>query len=91
MVFFRDDAGKLLGTPVKASVLTLPAVNFGQALRAGENAEKAKNTMKRRMKIALSVLAGKGCKTVILGAYGCGVFRNDPVDVAMWWDELLKE
>ena len=26
---------------------------------------------------------------LVLGAYGCGVFRNDPEDVARFWQELL--
>ena len=91
VVFFRNDAGILLETPAKASVLTLPAVNYGQAVRFGENAEQAKAIMKRRMKIALAMFAEKECKTIILGAYGCGVFKNDPIDVADWWRELLAE
>ena len=91
VVFFREDAGKLLCIPAKASVLTLPAVNYGQVLLKGENAMQAKAAMKRRMKIALSIFADKHCKTIILGAYGCGVFLNDPADVATWWDELLTE
>jgi uncharacterized protein (TIGR02452 family) len=90
-VFFRDDSSILLKSPVKASVLTLPAVNYGQALVRGENAAIAKAAMKRRMKIALAVFADKGCDTLILGAYGCGVFKNDPSDVAQWWSELLTE
>jgi uncharacterized protein (TIGR02452 family) len=89
--FFRDDSGSLLKIPVKASVLTLPAVNYGQALNHGENAAKMKTAMKRRMKISLAVFAEMGCDTLILGAYGCGVFRNDPNDVAAWWSVLLTE
>jgi uncharacterized protein (TIGR02452 family) len=72
-------------------VLTLPAVNYGQALARGENAATAKATMKRRMKISLAIFADKGCDMLILGAYGCGVFKNDPGDVANWWSELLTE
>jgi uncharacterized protein (TIGR02452 family) len=90
-VFFRDDRGALLNTPVTASVLTLPAVNYGQVLTHGENTVTAKATMKRRMKIALAIFADQDCDTLILGAYGCGVFRNDPGDVAKWWSELLTE
>jgi uncharacterized protein (TIGR02452 family) len=66
-------------------------VNYGQVLQKNENAEKAKAAMKRRMKIALAVFANKNCDVIVLGAYGCGVFRNDPADVAAWWDALLTE
>ena len=27
----------------------------------------------------------------MLGAYGCGVFRNDPREIAAWWRELMEE
>ena len=91
VVFFRNDEKMLLEIPAKASVLTLSAINYGQAVHFGEEAEQAKAIMKRRMKITLAMFAEKGCKTIILGAYGCGVFKNDPVDVANWWSELLAE
>ena len=91
VVFFRDGAFRLTETPVKASVLTLPAVNMGQVLLKGENAEEAKRVMRRRMKLALGIFAEQKAKHLVLGAYGCGVFRNDPGEVAAWWRELLEE
>lgn len=91
VVFFRDEKFALLQQFTTASVLTLPAVNYGQVLLKKENAEVAKKVMKKRMELALSIFAEKGCKTIILGAYGCGVFRNVPDDVAMWWQELLEK
>ena len=91
VVFFRDNSAELLSTPVKSHVLTIPGVNYGQVLIKGEDTENAKIAMKRRMKIALAIFADKGCEAIILGAFGCGVFRNNPVDVAVWWDELLLE
>ncbi len=47
--------------------------------------------MRRRMKLALGIFAERGAKHLVLGAYGCGVFRNDPRDIAAWWRELLAE
>ena len=91
VAFFRNDSAELLPAPVKSHVLTIPGVNYGQVLLKGEDTEKAKTAMKRRMKIALAIFADKGCSTIILGAFGCGVFRNDPANVAMWWNELLSE
>lgn len=91
VVFFRDERFQLTQRPVKASVLTLPAVNMGQVLLKGENAEEAKRVMRRRMKLALGIFADQKAKHLVLGAYGCGVFQNDPREVAIWWRELLEE
>ena len=91
VVFFRDETFQLTETPVRASVLTLPAVNMGQVLLKGENVQEAKKVMRRRMKLALGIFAEQKARQIVLGAYGCGVFRNDPNEVAIWWKELLKE
>lgn len=90
VVFFRDERFELLAEPVTASVLTLPAVNYGQVLRQGEDPEQAAKVMKERMRLALSLFAREGHRVLVLGAYGCGVFRNDPLRVAAWWKELLE-
>lgn len=91
VVFFRDDRFALLEQPVYASVLTLPAVNMGQVIRKGEDVPQAKAVMKDRMRLSLAVFAGQKAARLILGAYGCGVFKNDPAEVACWWRELLEE
>ena len=90
VIFFRDGNFRLT-EPVKASVLTLPAVNMGQVIQKGEDIETARQAMKQRMKLSLAIFAHQGTKNLILGAYGCGVFRNNPEDVAIWWKELLEE
>ena len=90
VVFFRDGRFQLLKEPVFASVLTLPAVNMGQVLLKKEDVEQAKQVMKERMKLVLAIFAKQNCKHLILGAYGCGVFRNDPLQVAKWWKELFE-
>lgn len=90
VVFFRDGRFDLLEEPVTASVLTLPAVNMGQVILKGEDIIQAQRVMRRRMLLALAIFAKQGCQHLVLGAYGCGVFRNDPQKVAKWWDELLS-
>ncbi|RAV19402.1 TIGR02452 family protein [Paenibacillus contaminans] len=91
VVFFRDERFTLMKRPVTASVLTLPAVNYGQVLLKGEDSRQAEQVMKDRMRLALAIFAHKEDKNLILGAYGCGVFRNDPEKVAGWWRELLGD
>ena len=46
---------------------------------------------KKRMRRILSVAAGEGNEAVILGAFGCGAFRNPPYVVAEAIAEVLKE
>lgn len=91
VVFFRDGSFRLLETPVTASVLTLPAVNMGQVILKREDVTLAKQVMRKRMKLSLAVFASQKCRHLILGAYGCGVFRNDPEEIAVWWHKLLEE
>lgn len=91
VVFFRDGRFELLGEPITASVLTLPAVNMGQVIQKGEDIHEAEAAMEQRMKLALALFAEMGDRNLILGAYGCGVFRNNPYKVAGWWKELLEE
>lgn len=91
VVFFRDAGFHLMSPPVTASVLTLPAVNYGQVLLKGEDGTQAERVMKDRMRLALAIFADRQDRHLVLGAYGCGVFRNDPVKVAHWWRELLEE
>ncbi len=90
VVFFRDGSFRLMEKPVRASVLTLPAVNMGQVMLKGEDVAEAEKVMRRRMGLSLAIFAEQGCEHLILGAYGCGVFRNDPGQIAGWWKELLE-
>lgn len=89
VVFFRGGGPGLLEQPFTASVLTLPAVNMGQVMQRGEDLTMAKSKMRDRQRLALELLADRGAKTLVLGAYGCGVFRNDPREVAENWKALL--
>ncbi len=83
---FRDDEDRLLETPWLVSLLTAPAVNAG-AVRQNEpeNIPRIQETMLRRMEKLLSVAVVCGHTTLVLGAWGCGVFQNDPADVAGWF------
>lgn len=89
--FFRNDAGELLESPVLASVITAPAPNAG-AVMANEsgNASLIEPTFKRRAEMVLAIAAANGVQHLVLGAWGCGVFRNDPAMVASIFKDLLN-
>lgn len=91
VTFFRTADYVLTAGAVTCPVITAPAVNMGIVVRNGESTDRAKEVMKGRMEKILALFAQWGCTSLILGAYGCGVFRNDPEDVARFWQELLEE
>ncbi len=86
----RDDEGVLLDESYCVSFLTSPAVNAG-AVRKNDpkNNDKIAPTMISRIEKLLSVAAIYGHDCLVLGAWGCGVFKNDPVDVAGWFYDHL--
>ncbi len=91
--FFRDGRRGLMESPVLSSVITAPAPNAGEHLRRSP-AETAvlEETLHRRAGLVLLVARAQQHRTLLLGAWGCGVFRNDPHRVAeafMSWLAVL--
>lgn len=51
----------------------------------------ARELTKDKMRLCLRMAATKGHSMVVLGAIGCGAFRNPPREVAKCWMEVLSE
>lgn len=89
---FRTDDGELLEEPYLASFLTCAAVNAGAARQRGPAvADAIVGAMRARTARVLAVAEAMGERALVLGAWGCGVFRNDPEMVAEHFDEALAE
>src|SRR5262245_25091434 len=84
---FRDDDDALLEQPYLLSFLTAPAVNAGAVRRSEE--KEIEPVMRSRIAKVLTVAVVHEHDTLVLGAWGCGVFRNDPRRVAQWFHEHL--
>lgn len=89
----RDDDDKLLNKPFLISILTVPAVNAGAVRKNGKKQEinRIESTMLQRTEKLLSVAAVNNYKVLVLGAWGCGVFKNNPDDVARYFHYHLVE
>ncbi|WP_369197923.1 TIGR02452 family protein [Streptomyces djakartensis] len=87
---FRDDRGRLLEEPYTAGFLASPAPNAGVVLRtAPERAAELPHALAVRAERVLETAAAHGYQRLVLGAWGCGVFRNDPAQVAAAFHGLL--
>lgn len=85
---FRDEKYNLLEKPIMAAVITVPAPNrFGAAILASN--KKIEETMIRRIRIMLRIAIQNEYKKLVLGAWGCGAFRNNPNDVARYFKNVL--
>ncbi|MFD5072893.1 TIGR02452 family protein [Streptomyces sp. NPDC058369] len=87
---FRDDRGRLLDTPYRAGFLTSPAPNAGVIrARTPQEAHRIPAALAARAERVLEVAAVCGYRRLVLGAWGCGVFLNDPAEVAGAFRALL--
>jgi uncharacterized protein (TIGR02452 family) len=81
--FFRDEALAFLEAPFHVSVITAPAPNAGAARQnAPELLPRVPGVLRARALKVLQVAAHHGHRTLVLGAWGCGAFQNDPRDAA---------
>ena len=89
---FRDDDGNLLEAPQRVTFITSPAPNAGAtAGRRPEELPLIPEVFRRRSEYVLALAVSQGYKHLVLGAWGCGVFRNDPAVVAAAFQGHLRQ
>jgi len=85
---FRDHKYNLIADPFTAGVITVPAPNrMGAAMLTSSN--KIAETMMRRIRIMLMIARENNYRNLVLGAWGCGAFRNKPENVAEYFRTVL--
>ncbi|MDZ7852082.1 MAG: TIGR02452 family protein [Halomonas sp.] len=87
---FRDDAGDLLAAPYRVAFITCPAPNAG-AVRAHRPSEvdAILPVFRERASLILGLALHHHLEDLVLGAWGCGVFRNESADVAEAFADAL--
>ena len=88
--FFRVEADALLDRPFSSSVITCPAPN-ARALARDWDPLAYEARLRRRAGKILAVARAREHRTLLLGAWGCGAFRNDPEQVADAFATWLAE
>lgn len=85
IVFERD------GKSAECSVITCASPNFSAARGRGITAGQNEAALKQRVDFVITIAEENGCDTVILGAWGCGVFGQDPRLVSRLFKERLEK
>jgi uncharacterized protein (TIGR02452 family) len=75
-IFFKDYNYDYMDQ-VECDVVTIPAINLNN-YTDNDYIE----VMKDKIRLMLSLASNNGVKNIILGAWGCGVFGNNPVTVS---------
>ncbi|WP_412541974.1 TIGR02452 family protein [Longispora sp. K20-0274] len=89
---FRDDRGGLLPAPRTVHFLTAAAPNAAMIARnEPASIPEIAGTLRRRAGRVLDVAGAHGHRRLVLGAWGCGVFGNDPALVAEVFAAALAE
>ncbi|WP_338791229.1 TIGR02452 family protein [Bernardetia sp. MNP-M8] len=87
---FKNDEGEYLDKPQKVSILTSAAVNAGVVkCQERDKIEQIIPVMYQRTEKVLAIAHRNGYKNLVLGAWGCGVFQNEPADIAKIFHDLL--
>lgn len=93
-IFIRDGNYNTMD-PIKADVITIPAINLNRSHIDNLDSYKIDEddyeswTLDKMFYMINSALISK-CDNIILGAWGCGVFKNDPKIISSLFNETLK-
>ncbi len=87
---FKNEDGQYLENLCTVSIITAPAVNAG-VVRESEPqlVPEIEVVMKRRIEKVLRIAIEHGHNNLVLGAWGCGVFRNSPEEVSRYFKEVI--
>lgn len=79
---YRSDNGTWLVDPYQVGILTVPAPNCSALPVGSRTAPSIRDALNRRARYICAVAHEQGYTNLILGAWGCGVFQNEPEVVA---------
>ena len=80
-----------MAAPVLCSVITCAAPNAGALRQHGKfDATEVESALRTRAAFVLAIARDEGIEHLVLGAWGAGVFGNDPMVVARAFADLLR-
>jgi uncharacterized protein (TIGR02452 family) len=81
--------------PIESDVITMPAINLNRFhVDNTENKDSIDNyeiVMLEKIEKMFDIAAYHLCDNIILSAWGCGVFKNDPTIVAGFFNKVIEK
>ena len=93
-VYFRESEQKgyaLMDNPVSLSFITVAGMNRPDLTADGMIADHHVEPIKNKIRTIFRIGLAHGHDSLVLGALGCGAFRNPPRHVARLFHELMDE
>lgn len=87
---FRADSGELLEQPYQVSIITSAAPDLRTLRRRGRTT-RVEQVLRHRGERVVQAAVAHGWSDLVLGAWGCGVFGNDPAVVARVFLAILND
>ena len=94
VTFFRTSSRKgdaLVETPFECAVVSVAAINRPDLTPDGRLVDWAVVATKKKIRTMLRIGLLHGHDAIVLGAWGCGAFRNPPEHMARLFHEVLEE
>lgn len=90
--FVKDFKYDKLIYPIMCDVISIPAYNLNTThyFPSVDLSDYEKNTI-LKIETMLKQAYVNGCENIILGAWGCGVFKNDPIFIANSFKNIINE
>jgi len=87
----KDEEGVNIEVRMSCGIITAPAVNAGVVKRReSHRVSEIEAVMKRRIAKVLTIALAHEHQTIVLGAWGCGVFQNNPNEMAKYFREVIE-
>ena len=91
IIFLREEKNgkRIEGKEAISDVITCASPNFSSGKNLGVSKEENLKVLESRIQFILDIASINHAETLILGAFGCGVFKQDPKNVANIFKKLL--
>jgi uncharacterized protein (TIGR02452 family) len=94
-LFFKDKDYQVI-QPIESDVITIAALRLAGVIDKGvtryepvDESINYENITREKIRLMLSVPQSWGAQYLILGAWGCGVFKNDPQKIAQYFKDAI--